>query len=457
MSGKCLRELLLTEPYRTQGYLLTTPMNQALFTLIFIVQDPVAVAEAARVAAEKAAAAEAEAKAKAEAAAAAGEEPPADEAKVEDGEGAEGGAEEEEAAPIPLVVCASVGPDRIVVMDAPDEFLINAEKETGEEGAPADTAEFEAALSAYRASTAEAWPLTEAEQAEAAAAQEANAAEAAAAAEAEVAAAEGEAKTGGDGDAAVEEAPAETAPAPAPVAEKSATSLGFERVLGRVGGGASPSNSLNESSRVLDVDVSVEGFSAEGLASECLGTLPGSLYLIAESNPDSPAAAMIAAASGETPGAGGDAGDVGADASASGEAVDESGGAAGGGGAAAEVVEEEKDDFATPESPPQPKFDGITDEEYSELEKRSQIFRAYLMSNVMPTLTHGMLEVIKSKPKDPIDFLSNYLIVQGKLVERKAEAAAFLQFQGMLAKLKAYNESEARAVNAGADEDSDED
>ena len=41
------------------------------------------------------------------------------------------------------------------------------------------------------------------------------------------------------------------------------------------------------------------------------------------------------------------------------------------------------------------------------------------MSNVMPTLTHGMLEVIKSKPKDQIDFLSNYLIQQGKLVERK--------------------------------------
>ena len=45
----------------------------------------------------------------------------------------------------------------------------------------------------------------------------------------------------------------------------------------------------------------------------------------------------------------------------------------------------------------------------------------------------------------------------GKLVERKAEAAAFLQFQGMLAKLKAYNENEARAAKAVADEFSDED
>ena len=227
---------MLTEPYTSQGYVLTTPMNQALFTSVFIVQDPVAVAEAARVAVEKAAAAEAEAKAKAEAAAAAGEEPPAaDEAKAEDGEGAEGAAGEEEAAPIPLVVCASVGPDRIVVMDAPDEFLINAEKgKGGEEGAPADTAEFEAALSAYRASTTEAWPLTEEEQAEAAAA-------AAAAAEA--------AGEGAVAEAKAEEEEGSVEEAPAPALQKSATSVGFERVLGRVGGGASPSTSLNGSDR----------------------------------------------------------------------------------------------------------------------------------------------------------------------------------------------------------------
>ena len=43
-------------------------------------------------------------------------------------------------------------------------------------------------------------------------------------------------------------------------------------------------------------------------------------------------------------------------------------------------------------------------------------------------------------------------------MERKAEAVAFLQFQGMLAKLKAYNESEAKRAKAGFDDDaSDED
>ena len=46
----------------------------------------------------------------------------------------------------------------------------------------------------------------------------------------------------------------------------------------------SPSSSLADAERVLDIDVSVEGFSIEGLANGCLGNLPGSLYLIAESD-----------------------------------------------------------------------------------------------------------------------------------------------------------------------------
>ena len=58
-----------------------------------------------------------------------------------------------------------MGPDRVVVMDAPDEYLIAKEKEKGEEDAPADTAEFEASLAAYRSAIAGAWPLTEEEAA----------------------------------------------------------------------------------------------------------------------------------------------------------------------------------------------------------------------------------------------------------------------------------------------------
>jgi adenylate kinase len=39
------------------------------------------------------------------------------------------------------------------------------------------------------------------------------------------------------------------------------------------------------------------------------------------------------------------------------------------------------------------------------LESRSLPLRQYLMANVIPTLTEGMLEVVKMKPEDPIDYL----------------------------------------------------
>jgi len=35
--------------------------------------------------------------------------------------------------------------------------------------------------------------------------------------------------------------------------------------------------------------------------------------------------------------------------------------------------------------------------------------RKYLMQNVIPPLVEGLLEVCKSKPDDPIDYLSEYL------------------------------------------------
>ena len=39
------------------------------------------------------------------------------------------------------------------------------------------------------------------------------------------------------------------------------------------------------------------------------------------------------------------------------------------------------------------------------LEARSAPLRKYLIENVIPTLTQGLLEVAKAKPKDPVDFL----------------------------------------------------
>jgi adenylate kinase len=44
------------------------------------------------------------------------------------------------------------------------------------------------------------------------------------------------------------------------------------------------------------------------------------------------------------------------------------------------------------------------------LEVRSQPLRSYLMANVIPTLTEGLIEVCRVKPEDPIDHLAEWLI-----------------------------------------------
>ena len=43
------------------------------------------------------------------------------------------------------------------------------------------------------------------------------------------------------------------------------------------------------------------------------------------------------------------------------------------------------------------------------LEVRSIPLRNYLMQNVIPTLTEGLIEVCKLKPEDPVDYLAAYL------------------------------------------------
>ena len=39
------------------------------------------------------------------------------------------------------------------------------------------------------------------------------------------------------------------------------------------------------------------------------------------------------------------------------------------------------------------------------LEAKSLPLRNYLMRHVMPTLTQGLIEVCKTKPQDPVDYL----------------------------------------------------
>lgn len=71
----------------------------------------------------------------------------------------------------------------------------------------------------------------------------------------------------------------------------------------------------------------------------------------------------------------------------------------------------------------------VRKQETDMLEARSLPLRQYLMANVIPTLTEGMLEVVKMKPEDPIDYLAEYLFK--KNVKSEEELAAQAKDQGM--------------------------
>jgi adenylate kinase len=51
----------------------------------------------------------------------------------------------------------------------------------------------------------------------------------------------------------------------------------------------------------------------------------------------------------------------------------------------------------------------LEQEEREVLELQSAPFRTYLMDNIMPTLTTGLIEICKIRPTDPIDYLAEYL------------------------------------------------
>uniref|UniRef100_A0A6Q2YKS9 Nucleoside-diphosphate kinase n=1 Tax=Esox lucius TaxID=8010 RepID=A0A6Q2YKS9_ESOLU len=51
------------------------------------------------------------------------------------------------------------------------------------------------------------------------------------------------------------------------------------------------------------------------------------------------------------------------------------------------------------------------------LEAQSVPLRNYLMKNVMPTLTQGLIECCKTRPQDPVDFLAEYLFKNNPQVE----------------------------------------
>eukprot|EP00741_Cyanophora_paradoxa_P010584 tig00020537_g10230.t1 len=64
------------------------------------------------------------------------------------------------------------------------------------------------------------------------------------------------------------------------------------------------------------------------------------------------------------------------------------------------------------------------------LEVRSYPLRKYLMENVIPTLTKGLIQVCKVRPEDPVDYLAEYLFAQNSAEEdgpAPGEDAAVIQ------------------------------
>ncbi len=55
------------------------------------------------------------------------------------------------------------------------------------------------------------------------------------------------------------------------------------------------------------------------------------------------------------------------------------------------------------------RLEQIKEYERDVLDAKSQPIRQYLMDNLVPILTDGLLEVCKKTPQDPVDYLAEYL------------------------------------------------
>jgi len=63
----------------------------------------------------------------------------------------------------------------------------------------------------------------------------------------------------------------------------------------------------------------------------------------------------------------------------------------------------------------------VQQQEHELLEVRSMPLRNYLMQNVIPTLTEGLIEVCKLKPEDPVDYLAEYLFKNNPVEDEQFE------------------------------------
>ena len=58
------------------------------------------------------------------------------------------------------------------------------------------------------------------------------------------------------------------------------------------------------------------------------------------------------------------------------------------------------------------------------LEKRSQVLRLYLIENVIPILSEGILKVSHELPERPVEFLQEFLEEKARLINKKNEDEA---------------------------------
>ena len=65
------------------------------------------------------------------------------------------------------------------------------------------------------------------------------------------------------------------------------------------------------------------------------------------------------------------------------------------------------------------KMEQIRNQERNLLDLRSQPIRQYLMDNVVPHLTEGLIELCKKVPEDAIDHLANFLLERADLIDEQ--------------------------------------
>ena len=63
------------------------------------------------------------------------------------------------------------------------------------------------------------------------------------------------------------------------------------------------------------------------------------------------------------------------------------------------------------------KLENIRQQERDLLDQRSQPIRQYLMDNVVPHLTEGLIDLCKKMPEDPTDFLATFLLERADLID----------------------------------------